>query len=43
MAKAWAALIMLDQRAMQESDRRLIVSLPSVWAPGRVMRIELQD
>lgn len=43
MAKAWAALMMLDHSAMQESDRRISVSLPSAWSPGRVMRIESQD
>jgi hypothetical protein len=43
MAKAWAALFMLDHRAMQDSDRRLIVSLPSAWNPGRVMRIQSTD
>ena len=40
MAKAWAAIIMLGHRAMQESDRRIVVSLPSAWNPGRVMRIQ---
>lgn len=43
LAKAWAALIMLGHRAMQENDRRLVVSLPSAWTPGRVMRIESND
>lgn len=43
MAKAWAALMMLDHRAMQESDRRISVSLPSAWNPGLVMRIESVD
>lgn len=40
MAKAWAALIMLEHRAMQASQRRIIVLLPSVWTPGLVMQIK---
>lgn len=43
MAKAWAALLMLGHPAMQESNRRVVVSLPSAWNPGRVMRIQSND
>jgi len=40
MAKAWAALIMREHGAMQASQRRIIVLLPSVWTPGLVMQIK---
>ena len=40
MAAAWASLILIKDPAMEQSDRRIDVLMPSAWKPGRVMRIK---
>lgn len=39
MAAAWASLILLSDPTFQQSDHQVDVLMPSVWKPGRVMRI----